>query len=78
MTGRPTSCAALHAAAATSDRHAQHAWLAYFGRIEHATRHEQLYDIGTARIQIAHLFGGLGRTAGNLGEQARAVAIRAP
>ena len=32
------------------ERHAQHARLAHFGRIEHAARHEQLDDVGAARI----------------------------
>ena len=58
------------------DRHAQHARLAYFGRVEHATRHEQLDNIGTARIQIAHLFGRLVGGIGDLREQPRAMATR--
>ena len=58
------------------NRHTQHAWLAHFGRVEHAARHEQLDDVGATRVQVAHLFGRLGRAVGNLGEQARAVATR--
>ena len=57
-------------------RHTQHARLAHLGRIEHAARHEQLNDVGTARIQVAHLFGCLGGTVGHLGEQARTMAAR--
>ena len=57
-------------------RHTQHARLAHLGRIEHAARHEQLNDVGTARIQVAHLFGRLGGTVGHLGEQARTMAAR--
>lgn len=60
------------------DRHAQHAWLAYFGRVEHTTRHEQLDDVGAARIQVAHLLGRLAGGIGDLRKEARAVAIRAP
>ena len=57
-------------------RHTQHARLAHLGRIEHAARHEQLNDVGTARIQVAHLFGCLGGTVCHLGEQARTMAAR--
>ena len=58
------------------ERHAQHARLAHFGRVEHAARHEQLDDVGTACIQIAHLFGRLVRGIGNLREQPRTVTTR--
>ena len=58
------------------DRHAQHARLAHLGRIEHAARYEQLNDVGTARIQVAHLLSRLGGTVGYLGKQARAMAAR--
>ena len=58
------------------DRHAQHARLAHLGSVEHAARHEQLNDVGTTRIQVAHLFGCLGGTVGHLGEQARTMAAR--
>ena len=58
------------------DRHAQHARLAHLGRIEHAARYEQLNDVGTARIQVTHLFGCLGGTVGHLGEQACTMAAR--
>lgn len=56
--------------------HAQHARLAHLGRIEHAARHEQLDDIGTARMQVSHLLGCLDGAVGHLGEQARAMATR--
>ena len=58
------------------DRHTQHTRLAHLGSVEHAARHEQLDDVGTARIQVAHLFGRLGRAVGHLGEQARTMAAR--
>ena len=58
------------------DRHAQHARLANFGRVEHATRHEQLDDVGTTSVQVAHLFGRLVGRIGDLREQPRAVATR--
>ena len=58
------------------DRHAQHARLAHLSRIEHAARYEQFNDIGTARIQVAHLFGRLGGTVSHLGEQASTMAPR--
>ena len=57
-------------------RHTQHARLAHLGRIEHTARYEQLNDVGTARIQVAHLFGCLGGTVFHLGEQARTMAAR--
>ena len=57
-------------------RHTQHARLAHLGGVEHAARYEQLNDVGTARIQIAHLFGCLGGTVCHLGEQARTMAAR--
>ena len=57
-------------------RHTQHARLAHLGRIEYAARYEQLNDVGTAHIQVAHLFGCLGGTVGHLGEQARTMAAR--
>ena len=56
--------------------HAQHARLAHLGSVEHAARHEQLDDIGTARIQVSHLLGRLDGSVGHLGEQARAMAAR--
>ena len=58
------------------DRHAQHARLAHFGRVEHAARHEQLDDVSAARIQIAHLFGRLAGGIGDLREQPRTVTTR--
>ena len=58
------------------DRHAQHARLTYFGRVEHAARHEQLNDVGTARIQVTHLFGRLIGGIGDLREQPRTVTAR--
>ena len=58
------------------DRHAQHARLAHLGSVEHAARHEQLDDIGTARMQVSHLLGCLDGAVGHLGEQARAMAAR--
>ena len=58
------------------DRHAQHARLAYFGRVEHATRYEQLDDVSAARIQVTHLIGRLIGGIGDLREQPRAMATR--
>ena len=58
------------------NRHAQHARLAYFGRIENAARHEQLDDVGTARIQVAHLLGCLCGSIGHLRKEACTVATR--
>ena len=57
-------------------RHTQHARLAHLGRVEHTARYEQLNDVGTARIQVTHLFGCLGGTVGHLGEQACTMAAR--